>query len=97
MGICFALQFSENVSILESQKIYIKLKQNYSLEIHANGEEDMLKYTSNPDSSIINFDATKGNTPKSPWLRYSEIYLIFRIFFKLLVCQLQSKNGSQKL
>ena len=66
MGICFALQFSENVSILESQKIYIKLKQNYSLEIHANGEEDMLKYTSNPDSSIINFDATKGNTPKSP-------------------------------
>ena len=66
LGNCFALQFSENVSILESQKIYIKLKQNYSLEIHANGEEDMLKYTSNPDSSIINFDATKGNTPKSP-------------------------------
>ena len=43
------------------QKIYIKLKQQYSLEIHANGEEDMLSYTSIPDSSIINFDATKGN------------------------------------
>ena len=61
IGICFALQFSENVSIFESQKIYIKLKQQYSLEIHANGEEDMLSYTSIPDSSIINFDATKGN------------------------------------
>ena len=61
IGICFALKFSENVSILESQKIYIKRKQQYSLEIHANGEEDMLSFASIPDSSIINFDATKGN------------------------------------
>jgi len=34
------------------------LKQQYSLEIHANGEEDMLSFASIPDSSIINFDAT---------------------------------------
>ena len=64
MGSCFSLQFSENVSNFEPQKIFIKSKQRYSLEIHENGEEDMLSFMNAPESSIINFDATKGNQQK---------------------------------